>query len=120
MPLADASYRASGLVQWRKAVVEVWMLELVSLAGGAVPCVFLIAAHRLARSPLRSSEASSFTGLCSWALWRCRSSRAVGWAMSRFGIILGTTAVWGMLPGAATVMMLMAEAFGTGWIQFWH
>jgi membrane AbrB-like protein len=32
--------------------------------------------------------------------------------MSRFRIIPGTTAVWGMLPGAATVMMLMAEAYG--------
>jgi uncharacterized protein len=32
--------------------------------------------------------------------------------MSRFRIIPGTTAVWGMLPGGATVMMLMAEAYG--------
>src|SRR5258705_11676881 len=32
--------------------------------------------------------------------------------MSRFRIIPGTTALWGMLPGAAPVMMLMAEAYG--------
>jgi uncharacterized membrane protein AbrB (regulator of aidB expression) len=32
--------------------------------------------------------------------------------MSRFDIIPGTTAVWGMLPGAAPLMMLMAEAYG--------
>jgi uncharacterized protein len=40
------------------------------------------------------------------------ASAAAGWAMSRFRIIPGTTAVWGMLPGAAPVMMLMAEAYG--------
>jgi hypothetical protein len=40
------------------------------------------------------------------------ASAAAGWAMSRFRIIPGTTAVWGMLPGASQVMMLMAEAYG--------
>jgi uncharacterized protein len=36
----------------------------------------------------------------------------IGWSMSRLGIIPGTTPVWGMMPGAATAMMLMAEAYG--------
>jgi uncharacterized protein len=40
------------------------------------------------------------------------TSAGGGWVMSRFRIIPGTTAVWGMLPGGATVMMLMAEAYG--------
>ena len=40
------------------------------------------------------------------------ASTAIGWTMSRLRIIPGTTAVWGMLPGAATVMMVMAEAYG--------
>jgi uncharacterized protein len=40
------------------------------------------------------------------------ASAGGGWVMSRFRIIPGTTAVWGMLPGGATVMMLMAEAYG--------
>jgi uncharacterized protein len=40
------------------------------------------------------------------------ASTAIGWTMSRLRIIPGTTAVWGMLPGAATIMMLMAEAYG--------
>ena len=40
------------------------------------------------------------------------ASVAIGWAMSRLRIIPSTTAVWGMLPGAAPVMMLMAEAHG--------
>jgi hypothetical protein len=36
----------------------------------------------------------------------------VGWLISRLGILPDTTAVWGLLPGAAPVMMLMADAFG--------
>jgi uncharacterized protein len=40
------------------------------------------------------------------------ASVAIGWAMSRTGLMPGTTAVWGMLPGVATVMMVMAEAYG--------
>ncbi len=40
------------------------------------------------------------------------ASAAIGWAMSRFRIIPGSTAIWGMLPGAAMVMMVMAEAYG--------
>jgi uncharacterized protein len=39
-------------------------------------------------------------------------SAAIGWAMSRLNIMSGSTAVWGMLPGAATAMMVMAEAYG--------
>jgi uncharacterized protein len=40
------------------------------------------------------------------------ASAAIGWTMSRLRIIRGSTAVWGMLPGAATVMMVMAEEYG--------
>ncbi|MEX6505575.1 AbrB family transcriptional regulator [Jiella sp. M17.18] len=40
------------------------------------------------------------------------ASSALGWLMSRWQVLPGTTAVWGSSPGAATAMMLMAEAFG--------
>jgi membrane AbrB-like protein len=40
------------------------------------------------------------------------ASAALGWLISKLRIIQGTTAVWGLLPGAAPVMILMAEAFG--------
>jgi membrane AbrB-like protein len=41
------------------------------------------------------------------------ANAAIGWTMSRLNIIPGgSTAVWGMLPGAATVMMVMAEEYG--------
>ncbi|TKT77374.1 AbrB family transcriptional regulator [Aquamicrobium sp. LC103] len=40
------------------------------------------------------------------------ASSFLGWAISRWGILPGTTGVWGSAPGAATAMVLMAGAFG--------
>lgn len=39
-------------------------------------------------------------------------SALIGWLMSRWRILPGTTAVWGLSPGAASAMVLMAGAFG--------
>ncbi|MBX6320622.1 MAG: AbrB family transcriptional regulator [Rhodospirillaceae bacterium] len=36
----------------------------------------------------------------------------LGWMVTRWRVLPGTTAVWGSWPGAATVMTLMAEAYG--------
>jgi uncharacterized protein len=40
------------------------------------------------------------------------ASAVLGWIMSSLRLLPGTTAVWGTSPGAATAMMLMAEAYG--------
>jgi len=40
------------------------------------------------------------------------ASSFLGWLISRWGILPGSTAVWGSSPGAATAMVLMAAAFG--------
>ena len=37
---------------------------------------------------------------------------ALGFALARWKVLPGTTAVWGSSPGAATAMVLMADAFG--------
>jgi membrane AbrB-like protein len=37
---------------------------------------------------------------------------ALGGLLARWQILPGTTAIWGSTPGAATVMVLMADAFG--------
>ena len=37
---------------------------------------------------------------------------ALGYVLARWKVLPGTTAVWGSSPGAATAMVLMAEAFG--------
>lgn len=36
----------------------------------------------------------------------------LGWLLSLFRFLPDTTAIWGLLPGAAFVMMIMADAFG--------
>jgi uncharacterized protein len=95
---------------------------LVQVAGGAVkvPRVLLIAAQAIIGCLVARSITSSIVGsfIIHWPLFlgvvtlSILASAAVGWGMSRFRIIPGTTAVWGMLPGAAPVMMVMAEAYG--------
>jgi membrane AbrB-like protein len=37
---------------------------------------------------------------------------ALGYALARWKVLPGATAVWGSSPGAATAMVLMADAFG--------
>jgi uncharacterized protein len=95
---------------------------LVQVAGGAVkvPRVLLIAAQAIIGCLVARSITSSIVGsfIIHWPLFlgvvtlSILASAAVGWGMSRFRIIPGTTAVWGMLPGAAPVMMVMAEVYG--------
>jgi membrane AbrB-like protein len=36
----------------------------------------------------------------------------MGWLMTRMHLLPGTTALWGMSPGAASVMTIMAESYG--------
>ncbi len=40
------------------------------------------------------------------------ASSWVGWMMTRWQLLPGTTALWGVSPGAASVMTYMAEAYG--------
>lgn len=40
------------------------------------------------------------------------ASSYLGWQISRWGILPGSTAIWGSAPGAASAMVLMADAFG--------
>jgi membrane AbrB-like protein len=37
---------------------------------------------------------------------------ALGWLLTRWQVLGGTTAIWGAFPGAAMTMTLMAESFG--------
>jgi membrane AbrB-like protein len=40
------------------------------------------------------------------------ASATLGWLLTRWRVLPGTTAVWGSSPGAATAMMLMAGTYG--------
>jgi len=39
-------------------------------------------------------------------------SSALGWGLSRSGLLPGTTAVWGLSPGAAATMTILSEDYG--------
>jgi membrane AbrB-like protein len=40
------------------------------------------------------------------------TSCLLGWIISKFRILPETTAIWGLLPGAVSAMMVMADAYG--------
>ncbi|MFO1085375.1 MAG: AbrB family transcriptional regulator [Reyranellaceae bacterium] len=40
------------------------------------------------------------------------ASSFLGWLMTRLQVLPGTTGLWGMSPGAASVMTIMAESYG--------
>ena len=40
------------------------------------------------------------------------ASTTLGWLMTRWQVLPGTTAIWGTSPGAATAMMVVSESFG--------
>ncbi len=40
------------------------------------------------------------------------TSCSIGWVLARWRVFPGSTAIWGSLPGGASAMVLMAEAYG--------
>jgi membrane AbrB-like protein len=40
------------------------------------------------------------------------TSAVLGWLLARHHVLPGTTAVWGLAPGAASAMVLMSESYG--------
>jgi membrane AbrB-like protein len=78
------------------------------LAQGAVGA--LIAA-RFSPSVARSVASG-------WALYLAVTagvlgvSALIGWGLARWRVLPGTTGVWGLSPGAATAMVVMADAYG--------
>ena len=53
-----------------------------------------------------------------WPIFLCivliiiASCCMLGWTISKLGILPGTTAIWGLLPGAASALMVMSDSFG--------
>ncbi len=62
----------------------------------------------------------SITGeiLCNWPLFLAGvisvilAAATLGWLLTRWQVLPGTTAIWGSAPGAASAMVIMADAFG--------
>ena len=125
--LLAVSALATGLLQWVRLPAALMLgplaaAILVQAAGGAVktPRAAMTAAQAVIGCLVaRSITPAIVSGFAShWPVFLAvialsvGASAGIGWSMSRLRIVSGTTAVWGMLPGAATAMMLMAEAYG--------
>lgn len=85
-----------------------------------VPDVLALAAQAIIAMLIASAITPSIvvSFLADWPLFvavvasTILASSGLGWLMSQRRILPGTTAVWGSSPGAASAMVLMAEAFG--------
>lgn len=95
---------------------------LVVAGGGSlqVPRWIFIGAQGLVGCMIARSVTASIVGTLFHG-WPCflvtvgaviAASTLLGWLMTRWRVLPGTTAVWGSSPGAATAMVLMADAYG--------
>jgi uncharacterized protein len=125
--LLAASLLATGLLQWARLPAALMLGPLaaaiiVQTGGGAVklPRAFMAVAQAIIGCLVARSITPAIVGsfVSHWPVFlgvvalSIAAAIAIGWAMSRLRIVPGTTAVWGMLPGAAAAMMVMAEAYG--------
>ncbi len=95
---------------------------LVAMAGGAVrvPHQAVLVAQAVIGCMIARSIPPTIIGEIAgdWPLFLAvviavlAASSTLGWLLTRWRVLPGTTAVWGSSPGAATAMMLMAAAYG--------
>lgn len=116
------------------AVLEAAYLPAALLLGPMIAAIIMAAQGREVRIPSRtfffsqgvvgcmiaSNIPSSVMGelLKDWPLFLLGVFSAIllagllGWLLTRWRVLPGTTAIWGLSPGAATAMTLLAEAYG--------
>ena len=125
--LLAVSALGAGLLQWARLPAALMLgplvaAVLVQTAGGVVqvPRAFTMAAQTIIGCLVARSITPGIIGGFAghWPVFlgvvalSIAAGAAIGWTMSRLGTLPGSTAVWGMLPGAATARMVMAEAYG--------
>lgn len=126
--LVAVSLLAGGVLQWVRLPGAVMLGPLaaaivVQTAGGTVrvPRALMVAAQAVVGCLVAQAMTPAIVDgfVREWPVFLAvvalsvAAGVAIGWTMSRLRIIPGKgTAVWGMLPGAATVMMVMAEEHG--------
>lgn len=100
--MAAGIWLSSGHVQLHVAK------PLFALAQGALGCLM---AHSLQPAALQRVASG-------WPIFMLATSSVIvasavlGWLLMRRHIFPGTTAVWGLAPGAASAMVVMAESYG--------
>lgn len=81
---------------------------LFALAQGVLGCLM---ANSL-KAPVLARVAAGWPVFLVVATSVMAASAVLGWIMMRRKVFSGSTAVWGLAPGAASAMVLMAEAYG--------
>lgn len=81
---------------------------LFSLAQGVLGCLM---AHSLQPAAL-AKVAGGWPVFLLATVSVMAASAVLGWILMRRQVFPGTTAVWGLAPGAASAMVLMAESYG--------
>ncbi len=89
-----------------KLTVSDWAYRL---SQGVIGCMI---AGMIPRFGGPSSEASNWPAIWAGVLGVIVVSALLGWFMTRLKLLPGSTAAWGMSPGAATAMTIMAESSG--------
>ncbi len=82
--------------------------SLFALAQGVLGCLMAASLKPSALSKI-ASDWPVFLGATVLII---AASAALGWLLMRRKILPGTTAIWGLAPGAASAMVLMAEDYG--------
>nr|WP_280518863.1 AbrB family transcriptional regulator [Shinella curvata] len=95
---------------------------VVALAGGTIrlprPCFFIVQVVLALMIAGTVSQDFVATFLNNWLLILAvvfsviAVSAFSGWMIARTGVLPGTTAIWGSSAGAASSMLMMAEAYG--------
>lgn len=115
-------------------LLEAARLPAALLLGPMVAAIAIAAAHGAVRVPAGAFVAAQAVLGCMiarniplsvvtemarhWPLFLAgtvsviAASSVLGWLLARWRVLPGTTAVWGSSPGAATTMVLMADAYG--------
>ena len=79
-----------------------------AIAQGVVGCLMA----RSLKPEVLSNVIDSWPIFVAVSLAVFSASAILGWVFTRRGIFPGSTAVWGLAPGAAAAMVIMAEAYG--------
>jgi len=75
---------------------------------GVIGCMIA----RSLTAPILAAMFADWLLLASCALAAVAASALLGWLLARWRVLPGSTAGWGSFPGAASVMVLMADVYG--------
>lgn len=89
--------------------IDLTIPRWASISGQAVVGCLIAAGMAGALAPVVTEHWALFLALTAATIG---ASGGLGYMLSRLGVVPGTVAIWGSMPGGAAAMVLMAEASG--------